>query len=281
MRIVFPSGMITDNRVMQAKELLTLSRARAKNQAGTGIAEAYKACWLATEDAGPYSFVEGNACPDWKRVGTGDVLAAMLQHRAAALGPKTSFPMWCEGCGRRLEVEVDVDEFELKPIPKATADALRERQPLVAHLKNGKRVEFHIATMMAEEYVQAQLKQMKRRPEWENHVPSFIDLMAGRIRMIEGLESTEFVKRLEHLLFLDAGVVYDLRDQMDDAEFGVETAVEFTCEHCDTEQTQDVPLDAASFNPAKKRSEMTKGTPMKNNWTEASSEEASTPSSVS
>lgn len=276
MRIVFPSGMITENRPMQGKELLTMASARAKKLAGGGITEVFRACWIATEATGPYRFVSGEASPDWKRVGTGDVLTAMFQHKAAALGADTMFPMVCQGCGRRAEVWVNVEEFELKPIPKATEAALREGQPLETRLLDGRRVEFHIATMTSEEYVEAQLKQMKRRPEWENHVPTFIDLMAGRIRSIEGLDgSNEFVKRLEHLLFLDARVLYDLRDKMDEAEFGIDTAIEFTCEHCGTEQTQDVPLDAGFFSGQKKKPNgaMT-GTPMatsKNSETSASS----------
>lgn len=273
MRIVFPSGMITENRPMQGNELLTMASARAKKTAGGGMAEVFRACWVATEATGPYRFVAGDASPDWKRIGTGDVLAAMFQHKAAALGAETLFPMACQGCGRRAEVWVNVDEFELKPIPKATDAAIREGRALETRLLDGRRVEFQIATMMAEEYVEAQLKQMKRRPEWENHVPTFIDLMAGRIRSIEGVDdSNEFVKRLQHLLFLDARALYDLRDKMDEAEFGLDTAVEFTCEHCGTEQTQDVPLDAGFFSSQKKKPKgATTGTPTKTLATEASS----------
>jgi hypothetical protein len=273
MRIVFPSGMITENRPMQGNELLTMASARAKKLAGGGIAEVFRACWIATEATGPYRFVSGDASPDWKRIGTGDVLTAMLQHKAAALGGDTMFPMVCQGCGRRVEVWVNVEEFELKPIPKGTEVALREGQPLETRLLDGRRVEFHIATMTSEEYVEAQLKQMKRRPEWENHVPTFIDLMAGRIRSIEGVDnSNEFVKRLQHLLFLDARVLYDLRDKMDDAEFGIDTEVEFPCEHCGTEQTQDVPLDAGFFSGQKRKPKAaTTGTPTKRSETEASS----------
>lgn len=278
MRIVFPSGLITDNRPMQGKEILTMASARAKRAPSGGISDVFRACWIATEDPGPYRFVQGNASPDWKRVAAGDVLKGLLDHCIAALGPDISFPMQCKACGKlNEEVWVRLDEFALKALPEESAKRIREGLPLETKLRDGRVVTFDIGSLSAEEYVEAQLKQMRKRPEWADHTPTFIDLMAGRIRSIEGVDnSNEFVKRLEHLLFLDAGQIWELLEQMNEADCGVDTEVEFACQHCGWEQVQDVPLEHTSlFNPKSHRrpkTVMVEGTPKSASTTTAGSD---------
>lgn len=258
MRIICPSGLIFEARKLQGAELETLAIGADTKKQGDAVARILQACHVSTEDPGPYSFTGGTSF-DWKRILSGDTLAALIQHRIAVLGPVYSYPMACEQCGERNEIEARIDELELLPLSAESAERVRAGRPFETTMLDGRKVTYDLATTMTEEYLQDQLKQMKRRPEWQGHRATNIDQLAARLRTVENLMnargtenvSNQFVKRLEFLLSCDLDFIYDLQKKMDESDCGVETGVEFTCTECKWEQTRDFPLGRGFLTPPK------------------------------
>lgn len=262
MQTICPSGLIFEARKLRGAELATLAAATERRDAGSGVAEILRATWLSTVEPGPYRFVgAGGAAPDFKRLVNGDVLAALVQARRAVLGDLVDFTARCETCGARNDdLEANLGELELKPIPQATVQAMQSGDALEAKLLDGRKVKFALATMKTDAYLREQHKQMKRRPEWATHKATKIDLTAAQISWVEGLEnakgenvSAEFVKRLEWLLGMDVDWIYDLQGKMTEADGGMDTGVEFTCRECGWEQKTDFPLGRDFFSPKKKK----------------------------
>jgi hypothetical protein len=262
MRIVCPSGLIVEARKMQGAEFETLAAETERKASGNGIAIFLRACWTATEDPGPYPFT---GSPDWKRLLQGDVLAALVAHRVAVLGAPYDFATPCEACGTRNDVECMLDELQLKPLPKDSVDRMRAGRPFETTLLDGRKVVFDLGTIVHEELLEKQLKQMKRRPEWEGHKPTFIDALAIRIRSIDdvmnrdGTEnvSSQFTKRLEFLRGCDLDFIYDLQEKMTAVDCGIDTAIAFDCISCGWTQKRDFPLGRDFFNPRKKKTPKT------------------------
>lgn len=252
MQMVLPSGMVTEARKIQGREIEALAAATERRATGTGVAKILHATWLSTEVAGPYKY--GTGAMDWRFVASGDVLSALIQHRIAVRGPSYDFSARCEKCGHRNEQTVRLDELVMQPFPESTVERLKANLPLEAAFPDGRKFTFGMDCIEREDYLTEQLKQLKRRPEWRDHTATWIDRVAARMRSIEDFEhSNQFMKRLELLLGMDADYLYPVKEAIDAADCGVDTGVEFICEECHWKQEEDFPLGAAFFNPRTQR----------------------------
>lgn len=258
---ICPSGLVFEARKLRGAELAILAAATERRDAGGGVAEILRATWISTVSPGPYPFTGAGAAPDFKRLVDGDLLASLVQARRSVLGDMVDFAARCEGCGAKNgDLEANLGELELKPLPETTLKSMQSNEPLEAELLDGKKVKFALNTMKINEYLRDQHKQMKRRPEWATHKATQIDKTAAQISWVEGLEnakgenvSGEFVKRLEWILRMDVDWVYDLQGKIREADGGIDTGVEFVCRECGWEQETDFPLGRDFFSPPKKR----------------------------
>jgi len=263
--IVCPSGFAFTMRVMTVTELAHLGQAIEFNEADGGLTRTLNACWEDLVDPGPYRLNPGTK-PDWNKVLDGDVIVATMKLRIASLGPTLAFNFECERCGRKQPDELDVDltGFDEKMLPEATRHAVETGVPLVAQQLNGQAVHFH--PMLIGQL--ARLTQIKRQHVKRMKSASTKDIqremkaqpwdfLVRQVTRVEALgdKAEDVMARMDWARHMPLDDFFHLRDQLAEADCGLDLSIEATCQHvnCGWEQEElTLPLRGAFFRPPTK-----------------------------
>ena len=256
MLIKCPSGLSGEIRKMSGKEGKLIADRRSMK--GTFLADSIlSGCFIKLEDPGPYGFSPGSL-PAWSKVIGADRAYALVQIRALSLGDEYEFKVQCdnEGCRRMYTWSLPLSALPLKPLPDASAEALRagnehtcyvgrvtrpanpdagETAPVV--LTTGKKVTFKLPTGADQNKYGPQLQESNDRM-----------LLSIRMKLIsiEGVHENDLNRFLEDL---DYDQFLRLRDDLDDADGGLDIDLTVNCPTCGNSQEMALPFDRDFFFP--------------------------------
>jgi hypothetical protein len=202
--------------------------------------------WEETEAVGEvYDFPDNEI--DWSHVLLCDRFTALLYARVATWGAEYSFRQQCGACRRRYTWELDITELEIKPLPQTSIAAYKEGNRFTTTVLDdsgeARKVIFQLVT-----------------PKLESKIVQAADIavsdrvtasLAQRIVSVEGLDPGKGAIKA-WLNDLDMGSLYDLLQELDAYDGGIETEIEIECPHCGEREELELPLDRSEFwNPRK------------------------------
>ena len=237
--IVCPSGLAGDIRGLKGKEGKLLAD-RAAARAGSTFEKILSGCWLSTTDPGLYDVPEGAAL-DWSKVLVADRFYALLQIRALTFGDDYAFAVQCQspGCRERFEWTLNLKDLPVRPLSPEAKAAFKAGNRFETKLpRDGRKVWFRLMTGADEVRAAAALK--------PGRGDMLITALALRIVEIEGVADGEKRKFLDEMEMADAAA---LLDQFDEADGGVETAIEVECPACAGVQEVQLPFERGFFLP--------------------------------
>lgn len=240
-----PSGLRGDVRGLKVKELDLLADRRLA-QRGQLLDRILASCWLHTTDPGPYALGDDGRL-DWDQVLQGDRFYALLQIRAASFGADYTFAVTCQNdaCGHRFEWEVSLDDLPVQTLSDESRERFRAGNRFEAALPGaGKRVWFRLPVGADE----------KRLAQKRQATGLWSSLLALRVLEVEDVQPAHKRRFLEDLDVADAE---HLRAAFEEADCGVDTALEVECPACFFVQRVDLPFDRGFFlaPPSKTRKE--------------------------
>ena len=240
-RIICPSGLAGTIRGLKGKEG-TLLADRAAAKSGVTFEKILAACWLSTEDPGPYDGAEQKL--DWSKVLVADRFYALLKIRALTFGDAYAFSVQCAAasCRERFEWELKLSELPVRALSKEALEAFTAGNRLEARLPHdGCKVWFRLLTGADEQRAAKSLK--------AGQGGLLQTALLARIVEIEGVPETERRRFLDEMELADQVA---LLDRFDVADGGVETRIEVECPTCLSVQEIDLPFERGFFLPRAK-----------------------------
>jgi len=201
-------------------------------------------CWISTEDPGPYGFGVNEPVP-WPRICLADRFVALLNIRQLTYGNfewrvKCRNPA-CELHKKGFVWEIDCTELEVKPMPAATIEKIKNKDFKFPVTIAGKECVFELLTGSKE----------ANRPELSADLPSHKKMLAqvaSRLVTIDGRDvDPESDDVLDWVGNLDIPDLHKASKDMDAVDGGVEVRTIIECPECGTEWTADVPFDDPAF----------------------------------
>jgi hypothetical protein len=240
--ITTPSGMVGRIRGLKVREERILAD-RKLAKSGAQVDELLRACWVETEDPGPYRFSPEQPVP-WDRVLVGDRFFALLKIRALTYGPNYAFALSCEqpGCRARIDWELSLDDLPVRPLTPALLAGFQADNRFPVELPDAQRRVWIKLMTGADERRLAQ-----QRSRASDKVLS--DPLAARVVAVEGVEERARRAFLEDLTMRDANALLEAFDAHD---CGVETGIEVECPTCGAQQQVELPFDRTFLMPAAK-----------------------------
>ena len=241
-RIECPSGLVGTIRGLKVREERVLADRRLA-RSGAQMDALLSACWLETEDPGPYTVGEGGALP-WESVLQGDRFFALLQIRALTYGDEYAFTLDCSNtdCRRKIDWTLNLSELPVRRLSDASREALLAGNRVNTQLPGcGRSATFSLATGADERRL---TKLRETQPD------RFLSaLLAIRVQELEGVPAQEKRRALEDLSMRDARHLIQAFEQ---ADCGVETGIELECSKCLNVMQVDLPLDPSFLWPSRK-----------------------------
>ncbi len=240
--IICPSGLAGEIRGLKGKEGKLLAD-RSAARAGSTFDKLLSACWLQTTDPGIYELPEG-APLDWTKVLVGDRFYTLLQVRSLTFGDEYAFTVQCSnaGCRERFEWELLLKDLPIRPLSEAAKAAFKAGNRFETQLpRDGRRVWFRLMTGADEARAATALK--------AGRDGMLLTGLALRIVEIEGVPEKEKRAFLDDMEMADAAA---LLDKFDEADGGVETAIEVECPSCMGVQEVQLPFERGFFLPRAK-----------------------------
>ena len=248
-RVTLPSGLAGTVRGFKAKEASLLADAKTVKD-GTGLEQVTAACWLATEDAGPYKLTPQGS-PPWDEVLVGDRMVALVEIRIATYGSAYAFKTQCQGdsCGRLFDWALDLrKDVTLKPYPAATLEALAAgKTTLPLRLPDGRAAQVRLMRGVDERAVAALRKKYKQQ---KGEPPAVSFALHMRVTEVEGIDGND---KLAYFDDMDMGAVRDVLIALDAVDGGIDTDVEVRCGECGAYQTIQLPFGREFFMPPMKK----------------------------
>lgn len=241
--IVCPSGLAGEIRGLKGKEGKLLAD-RAAARAGSTFEKILAGCWLATTDPGIYGVPEGGAL-DWSKVLVADRFYALLQIRALTFGDEYAFSVQCQsaGCRERFEWSLNLKDLPVAPLSETAKAAFKAGNRFETKLPHdGRKVWFRLMTGADEVRAAGALR--------SGRDGMLLTALALRIVEIEGVPDGDRRKFLDEMEMADAAA---LLDSFDEADGGVETAIEVECPSCLGVQEVQLPFERGFFLPTKRR----------------------------
>lgn len=241
--IVCPSGLAGEIRGLKGKEGKLLAD-RAAARAGSTFEKILAGCWLSTTDPGLYEVPEGGAL-DWSKVLVADRFYSLLQIRALTFGDEYAFAVQCQsaGCRERFEWSLNLKDLPVAPLSDAAKAAFEAGNRFETKLPHdGRKVWFRLMTGADEVRAAGALR--------SGRDGMLLTALALRIVEIEGVPDGERRKFLDEMEMADAAA---LLDSFDEADGGVETAIEVECPSCLGVQEVQLPFERGFFLPTKRR----------------------------
>ncbi len=265
MLIELPSGLKGEARKIRGSEAIELAE-RAGDPKGNSLGSILGGCWLRTVDPGPYDHAaEGRREVDWDRALKGDLLAGLLQLRAASVpstrevkasdpwpGARYEFRVQCERVGCRKTypwVILDVvKDLPVRTLSAASAARVRSGEKFSATAVDADGVE-HALTydlMLPEQdpVLRTMLKQLNRKRV------TAVESLATQTRTVDGAAKSPAVRQA-FFRDLDLGELNRLRDLYDESDCGVTVEVLTECQEpdCGWEQVTSLPFGRTFWRP--------------------------------
>lgn len=238
--ITCPSGLTGRIRGLKGKELDLLGDKKAIRK-GDLFDNLLRACWLETEDPGPYDF--GSGSPNWSRVLVADRFYVLLQIRQTTYPDEPySFRTTCadDNCAEPFIWDIDLDDLPVKMLPEESLEKLRNNDPFIAEVA-GYKIQFRLTTGADEKKGAKFLKGLQQR---------IVDVLNLRIVAVEGVEGKDKRKWLDDLELRDHR---DMLDAFDEHDGGIETEIEVECPSCGHIFPIDLPFGREFFLPRRRR----------------------------
>lgn len=244
MKITTPSGLSGEIRKLKGSEANILSDRKAARR-GETYDKILRACWLTTDDPGPY--VNQGVAPDsrsinWGRILVCDRFVALAAIRAATYGSSYTFPVQCgesggRGCGHQFEWELDLEtEIPVYPLPEESRAKIAAGNNRFETKLGDVAIVFKLLTGADEKRAGKTLR--KSRTEL------FTTAIASRIVEVDGIDRWSVKKWLDTL---DLDVQLELLAKFESVDGGFETENEVECPECDRVQGITVPFEGEAF----------------------------------
>ncbi len=249
MRVVCPSGLTGEVRKLKIAEANILGDENAVRR-GDMFDKVLAACWVSTEDFGPYGGVENRL--DWKKVLVADRFALTVDIRVATYGPVYEYTVTCTNptCRKKFPWRIDLTtDLERKPLPAESIAIFKAGNRFETRVEAlGKSIFFKLQTGEDERVAAASLA--------KNQAKKMTAALAARIVQIEDVEPNDRVRFLDQL---DMDEAMDIIDAMDAVDGGIETDGDVECSDCHTQQTISLPLGKEFWLPSRKKKSMDSG----------------------
>lgn len=240
--IICPSGLAGEIRGLKGKEGKLLAD-RSAARSGSTFDKLLSACWEKTTDPGVYELPDG-APLDWTKVLVGDRFYTLLQIRSLTFGDEYAFTVQCSNpsCRERFEWELSLKDLPVRPLSDAARAAFKAGNRFETQLpRDGRRVWFRLMTGADEARAATALK--------AGRDGMLLTGLALRIVEIEGVPEKDKRAFLDDMEMADAAA---LLDKFDEADGGVETAIEVECPNCMGVQEVQLPFERGFFLPRAK-----------------------------
>lgn len=233
--VVCPSGLTGHIRKLKTDELELLAD-RRRLRDGTAYDKILERCWVETTNLGPYK-----APLNWDDVLQGDRFFVLLALRHLVYGVY-KFDVQCPTCENTIPWQLDLTQLPQQPY---SSESLRKHQAGERFETEvaGKKVSFRLITGKHEKKL-AQILQGKS---------PIAASVAYRLLSVEGLEEkSDFRPWVSNL---DADLLIELRDKMDEQSGGVNTTIAVECETviCGRRTEIELPFGGPDFWAPKKR----------------------------
>lgn len=232
-----PTGLKVRVRGMKVRDERILTDKRAI-QSGTMSTKLLEACVEEIIDHGPYSDPI-----DWRRVTQGDRTTILFGIRCESYGTELDVKASCPECRATMRARLDLlEDMEPKACPIDSIDHIRTGDPLSTGVA-GAVVRFRLLSGVDEERV-AKLRVSAATTQME---------MALRLRIVSvevdgaALKKGEIEQWVRDLSMRDAR---RLQAAFDEADCGIDTAVEVPCGSCGATPEIDVPLGREFWLPS-------------------------------
>ena len=244
MDITCPSGLSGAIRKFSVGNLDALL---ARDKRGVGPTMEFmlaRMIWESTSDRGPYAFAD--ECPPWDRdVLTGDRFYALMQSRiiTPGRGAEFGFDVQCQGpsCDEHYRWTINLDQLPVKKMSEKSRALFTQGNRFEHTLKCGKRIVFSLPTGASQKRLAELVKE---------HGQGNAIVYGSRLREVEGVEKRDILKWVQTLD--DWDTFEELKDVMDEADCGVQTAVMTTCPSCGYRQETEVGFGKGFFFPERK-----------------------------
>jgi hypothetical protein len=238
-----PSGLTGTVRGLSVADANAIASATRKKDRIALAAKILKACWLSTEDPGPYE-LDAGAPPRWDTVLQGDVDYVLVMIRVATHGAEYVFKTQCDdtSCREQFEWAVDlVDELPLQKFDEAQRERFKEGNEFRTEAPDtGEIVTFKLPLHSDTK------KAAKQRANNRDQLMTLA--LRTRIKSVEGVENLrEFIENLS------LSQANELIEQFDEADVGLDTDIEVECPDCGSIQEVSLPLDREFFFPSLQR----------------------------
>lgn len=241
--VICPSGLTGIVRGLKVREERILAD-RKLAKANTQLDELLRACWLETQDPGPYELAE--SAPDWDKVLQGDRFYALLAIRIATYGAEYAFALTCaeERCRARFEWEIDLRQLPVRRLSSENRARFVAGNRFETVLPEAaRRIVFKLMTGADEK----KLPMLRRNADGQ----AMSAVLAYRCLEIDGVAAHEKRPFIEELSMSDADA---LLAAMNEVDCGVQTSIEVECTECFATQELDLPFGRGFFATRTKES---------------------------
>lgn len=251
-RLTLPSSLVGDVREIKGVEMAAMAeQADGGGSADGGFSKLVSACWNETLDPGPYTFFNaGDSKPAWNRVLKGDLIMALVGLRKISLpeGHMFEFDAHCDECHGRIPWEVNLDDLTVKKLPDTSIARLKANEDFEAMAK-GLKLHYRLQTLEQEEPVRKFMKQMNRKKA------TLVDVLFGQVTRIDGIGTNDLRARWRFLSELSMGDLFQLEQEMEAQDCGLQTKIEVKCRNaeCQWEQEINLPLLNRRFFALRKK----------------------------
>lgn len=218
--VVGPSGIRFSVRGLKMQEVKLLQNRKAMEN-GTAFDSIIEAC-VTVHDPGPaYPGTNPQNTLNWKTTALqGDRFLALLMIRVHTHGSCYAFDARCPECKKKIPWEVELHELAVQPYPEWSIAKHVARELLDAKLGDVA-VKFSLITSEDEKRI------MKKLNEDESD-PLMMSLLY-RLREVEGVEKKDVA---DWLASADFGDVVEFRNEIEEANGGVDTSITIECKRC-------------------------------------------------
>lgn len=239
--ITCPSGLRGVLRGMKVKDE-QLFTDRKLTKSGQVITRLLDACWVETQDPGPYNLQGGRML--WGSALSSDRTYTLLQLRIASHGPDYEFRVTCSNgvCQYAFGWGVDLSKFDIRPVSEAGRQAVKSGVPAQISLVDGRVAKCKLLTGDDEQFFAS------LGPEHENKM--IINNLARRI--VELDSKTGWLDIVALVEDMESKVADALLDATDDLEGGVETGFDVECPKCHSTQSMVLPFEPGFFSSRKR-----------------------------
>lgn len=247
MEITCPSGLKGLIRGFKVKDEQILSDP-ALVRDGRVITKLLENCWIETTDPGPYTFLangEEYKRPGWERILQGDRLFALVQMRIKTYGAEYEFDVQCANntCGQNIPWRMKLTDLACRELSDESREKVRRGEHFEMHIVDGPKVTYRLLTGEDDRFM-AKLKE-------SNPSKLLNGMLRRRIVEIEGV-GKEPRKIREFIEDLELGDADRLRDELEEADCGLQTEFDVFCTFCAYDQSVILPLEMGFFSSRKR-----------------------------